>query len=391
MTETGNMTIATKRFTLDGSAALEKRLAILCEAAARGVQFLVPADKLEALVLGGGYGRGQGGVLRDGTGEHAYNDLEFYVFIRGDARLNEHRFHEPLARLGANLLPQLELHVEFKVYSTNKLRGQPVTMFTYDLAAGHHMIVSDETVFSGCEHHLAAHEIPLYEATRLLFNRCTGLLFAMAKLRKPAFSDEDADFVGRNIAKAQLALGDVVLTVFGQYHWSVLERRDRLAKMSPRGPLPWLGDVQRHHAIGAEFKLHPQRTQSSNVTLNGIHGEVSALAREVWLWLENRRLGAQFKSTHEYAFSSANKCSETSGAKNILLNLTTFGGSALFGRGVSRYPRERALCALPLLLWPVDGAQNGEVERHLRRQLLTNATKWEDILAAYTRIWQRFS
>jgi hypothetical protein len=389
MTESAAITNA-RRFTLDGSEALEQRLAKLCEAAARGVQSLVPAGKLEALVLGGGYGRGQGGVLRDGFGDRAYNDLEFYVFIRGAARLNERRYHEALARLGDHLLPQLELHVEFKVYSAEKLRRQTITMFTYDLAAGHRVILGDEKVFSGCEHHLAAREIPLHEATRLLFNRCSGLLFSAARLRNPTFGSDDADFVGRNIAKTQLALGDVVLTVFGQYHWSVLERRARLAKMSPRGPLPWLGEVQRHHAIGAEFKLHPYRAQSSNVTLNSHHGEVSALAREVWLWLENRRLGAQFKSTTEYGLSTINKCRETSGAKNFLLNVNALGARALLNGNALRYPRERVLSALPLLLWP-EANQNGSAERHLRRALVTGATNWEGFVSAYTRIWQRFS
>lgn len=390
MTETTNIT-TTKRFTVDGNEALEQRIAKLCEAAAEGVRSLIPADKLEALVLGGGYGRGQGGVLRDGTGDHAYNDLEFYVFIRGDARVNERRYHEALAHLGENLLPQLELHVEFKVYSTEKLRRHGITMFTYDLAAGHRVIIGDESVFTGCEHHLSAHEIPLYEATRLLFNRCTGLLFSAAKLRQPVLSPDDADFIGRNIAKAQLALGDVVLTVFGQYHWSVIERRARLAKMSPAGPLPWLADVQRHHAIGAEFKLHPQRSTPNDTTLADKHREVSLIARQVWLWLENRRLNSRFTTLSEYAFSSVNKCMETSGAKNFLLNLATFRGQAFSGAGLCRYPRERVLSALPLLLWPEDASQNGEIHRHLRRQLATKANNWNDFVAAYTRIWQRFS
>jgi hypothetical protein len=216
------------------------------------------------------------------------------------------------------------------------------------------------------------------------------LLFAAARLRKRALSADDADFVGRNVAKAQLALGDVVLTVFGQYHSSVLERRSRLAKMSPAGPLPWLGEVQRHHALGAEFKLHPSRAAASDATLPDQHREVSLLARQVWLWLENRRLGTQFTSMRDYAFSSMNKCGESSGAKNLLLNLATFRGRAL-GGGLLRYPRERALCALPLLLWPDDIAQNGEAQRQLRRSLATDATNWDEFVAAYTRIWQRFS
>src|SRR5206468_4075679 len=76
------------RFTLDGSDALENRLAQLCERIFTGVQSLVPSHKLEALVLGGGYGRGQGGVLRTQSGDQPYNDLEFYVFLHGSRQEN---------------------------------------------------------------------------------------------------------------------------------------------------------------------------------------------------------------------------------------------------------------------------------------------------------------
>ncbi len=62
-----------------------------------------------------------------------------------------------------------------------------------------------------------------------MFNRCSGLLLARELLRKSALSSEEADFIGRNLAKMQLALGDAVLTAFGQYHWSAWERHRRLA------------------------------------------------------------------------------------------------------------------------------------------------------------------
>src|SRR6266545_2727283 len=59
---------APERFTLDGGAELEEHLAHTCESVLAGVRGIIPARKLEALLLGGGYGRGEGGVLRTETG-----------------------------------------------------------------------------------------------------------------------------------------------------------------------------------------------------------------------------------------------------------------------------------------------------------------------------------
>ena len=127
--------IVNARFTLDGSDALESKLAQICRKVLEAVQALIPSTVLEALVLGGGYGRGQGGVLKTNSGDQPYNDLEFYVFIRGNVLLNERRYRGALQALGGRHSQEANLHIEFKVYSVEKLRRGAISMFTYDLVA----------------------------------------------------------------------------------------------------------------------------------------------------------------------------------------------------------------------------------------------------------------
>src|SRR5260221_1704182 len=131
-------------------------------------------------------------------------------------------------------------------------------MFYYDLVSAHRWFLGDESLLSGCEHHRHGGDVPMSEATRLLMNRCSGLLLAKEKLESKFFGDEDADFVVRNIAKAQLALGDAVLTAFGQYHWSALVRNRRLLELEPEENLNWFSEVRRQHENGLKFKFHPQ-------------------------------------------------------------------------------------------------------------------------------------
>ncbi|MSU58573.1 MAG: hypothetical protein EXS35_10405 [Pedosphaera sp.] len=381
----------TRRFTLDGSDALEARLAEICERVAAGVRKTVPAGELEAIVLGGGYGRGQGGVLKSETGDAPYNDLEFYVFVRGNTVLNDRRHRAALTALGEVLSPEAGLHVEFKIISAEKLRGDRVTMFSYDLVAGHRVVFGDEKIFTGCEHHLAAEKIPMHEATRLLLNRCTGLLFAEARLRKLALNPDDVDFIGRNVAKAQLAFGDVALVVFGEYHGSVIERRARLEKLAPAGAPVWLADARARHTAGVQFKLYPYRKPPTGSNLRAKHAEVVAFAEKVWLWLENRRLKQNFASVRDYVLDGGNKCPETSATKNWLINMRTFGWRAILRPAFDRYPRERLLCALPLLLWHASEVGAGDPGLRLRAQLNSNETDWPGLVADYTKLWQRYS
>jgi len=214
------------RFTIDGSDSLEQRLDSLCREIGQRVQRIVLASKLEGLVLGGGYGRGEGGVLKTDSSEEAYNDLEFYVFLRGNRLLNKRRYRPDLNNLAESMSANSGIHIEFKCDSIQRFRHSPVSMFTYDLVAGHHLICGEPNIFRDCQHHLDASAIPLSEATRLFFNRCSGLLLVREKLSRTAtrpgsqrqLSGEDADFIGRNLAKAQLALRDAVLAVHDKYH-----------------------------------------------------------------------------------------------------------------------------------------------------------------------------
>src|SRR5665213_289522 len=184
---------STTRYTLDGDEKLERHLEGTCQLILAGVRSLVPHGKLEALLLGGGYGRGEGGVLKIENGDQPYNDLEFYVFIRGNRWLNERRYRESLHHLGKKLATMAKVEVEFKIISLTGLRRSSPSMFYYDAVMGHRMLFGDESDLANCSHHREAQLIPPAEATRLLMNRGSGLLFAREKLLRRPFTEADAD------------------------------------------------------------------------------------------------------------------------------------------------------------------------------------------------------
>jgi hypothetical protein len=379
-----------KRFTIDGGEELEERLEELCDRVRYEVAGRVGASRLEALVLGGGYGRGQGGVLRSGLKEAPYNDLEFYVFLRGSRLWNERRYRQALQELGGRLSPEAQVHIEFKIDSLRRLRRSAVSMFSYDLVARHRSLAGAKDLFEGCEQHLEAERIPLCEASRLLLNRCSGLLFAGQLLRRGSLSGEEKDFVFRNLAKAQLAFGDAVLAAFGQYHWSCLERERRLLRLKVRplgGPVAHWKAICAQHTAGLDFKLHPRREDWPEERLEREFREVSTLARAVWFWLESRRLNRPFKSVPEYVEESIRKCPHSGLTRNVFLNYRTFGAGGVRMPLAGRYPRERLFNALPLLLWEEVGFAQQETLHFLQRQLHSDACDRTSLVGAYKDLW----
>jgi hypothetical protein len=369
----------TQRFTTDGGADLEKRLEQWCDGFTDGVRGIVPETILEAVVLGGGYGRGEGGVLRMENAEHAYNDLEFYIFVRGPLLLRERKYRGRLAELAHHWTEKTGIEFESKTLTFAKIQRAPVSMFYYDLVVGHRWLFGEAEEFANCEHHHAAHRIPLVEATRLLMNRASGLLFAKT------LHATDSDFIRRNISKAQLAMGDVVLTASGRYHASCRERHRRLEKLE--GDMPWLAEVLRHHAMGVAFKLHPYASTERPEALEAELAEVTQLAGKVFLWLEEKRLGVPFRSHREYAFHPVAKHPDTRKMRNALINFRTFGAKGI----ATRYPRERLLEALALLLWTPDALANADALAKLQKDLASAETTAEGLAQDYRKLWSRFN
>ncbi len=376
------------RFTVDGGVGLEALLAARCAEVRRRVAALFPARGLAGLLLGGGYGRGEGGVLETPEGEQPYNDLEFYVFVRGPLWLARQRHNAALHALGRRLSAEMGIDVEFALLTPAALRAAPPSMFYYDLLLGHRALVAADSLLAGCDHLRLPEAIPWHDATRLLMNRCAGLLFSAARLRGKNFRPDDADFVGRNLAKAQLAFGDVVLTVHRQYHWSCRERRARLQRgvfdLAPE----MLAAICHDHAAGVAFKLHPTRADARRDELALEHERISATAQQLWLWLENLRLGTDFASTREYALSPADKCPEQSPTRNRAINVRAFG---VAGLACPRHPRERLLHALPLLLWERAAATSPVLLRRVQQELRTRAADFNGLVSAFENLWHRFN
>lgn len=376
-------------FTVDGSAELEQHLARSCAKIAAGVRGIVSATRLEGLLLGGGYGRGEGGVLRTPAGDRPYNDLEFYVFLRGNRHVNELRFGHALHVLGEILTPQAGIEVEFKIASRRELAASPVSMFSYDLAAGHRWFGGSDALLAGCRHHYDPTQIPLSEATRLLMNRASGLLFARERLERRDFTSADADFVRRNIAKAELACGDAVLVTRGNYHWSVRERHHRLASLAPSQTQAWWRELLQHHATGVEFKLHPQRSTAAREELAALHARVTRLARHAWFHAEAQRFGREFASPLDYVVSVRNKWPKSSMLRNAIVQWRALGSHTLFTPQAVVHPRARILNALALLLWEPRALSEPSLLRAIQGELHTTAQTFPDIMCAYRALWSR--
>jgi hypothetical protein len=239
------------RFTVTGSAELEATICGQLAAVCNDVRQAIDPKLLDCLVLGGGYGRGEGGALVQGGRELPYNDYDLVL-------VHHARRASSLAALG-----EIErrhsratgLHVEILPLHRRRLLGLPRALTWYELGRGHRVLWGDERVLRPLVLR-RLDQVHSAEWGRLLMNRGAGLVFArwvLAKQPCSVLSQEDPDaFVTRQLQKAWLALGDVWLAQRGDYHHMVRQRRRRFKERLTERPA-W-GDA---YERAIDFKLSP--------------------------------------------------------------------------------------------------------------------------------------
>lgn len=345
------------------------------------------APGVKALLLAGGYGRGEGGVFRAAEGAPAelYNDLEFYLLL-GDPGVAgaADAWCAQEAHAGDQALG---IEVEFKLLPAEQLRGAQPSMFYYDLTAAHRLVWGDALWVAGWPARLRdAALIPAHEAVRLLFNRGSGLFYSRCALAATDDPRVTSGFIERNHAKVRLALADAVLALNGRYHFSCRERARRLGEPLASTPPDW-AQLVRWHAAGVEFKLHPRHLHPARAALEAAQAELAATWLRTFLWLESRHLGRTFAAPLDYAATPVRLFPHTSVGRNVLLHVRDRlkRGGAL--PGWTDYPRATLQRALVLLVAP--GAEADQARA--ARLLGTADHSWPALEAAYLRWWRCYN
>ena len=192
--------------------------------------------RLQGVVLGGGYGRGEGGVRRsEPEGESALsNDLDFFAVTEERTAAAE------IAAIGAALEPvsrrwtdRLGIDVDFTVRTPWRLRHDQTRVMIQELIHGYFDVAGKKgaEMFRGIENRPPS-AFPWSEAVRLLVNRGVGLLLAAERRSTD-------DFVLRNINKCILGAGDALLIARGNYRWKAADRAAALGDSLYSAALDW--------------------------------------------------------------------------------------------------------------------------------------------------------
>ena len=214
------------RYTVDGGADVEHLIQGMLEDASRALASAIGSHEYRTIVLIGGYGRGEGGVVEVNGEERPHNNLDFLVISRPGA--------DPAAlkyRAQAALAPLVTGHrigMDVGVIPERHLLGAPCLVMWHDMRFGHRVLLGDRSFVASLERFRPEAIVP-WDVRNLLVNRGTLLVINELILAKPALTEHDRQAVIRHAVKAIIGYGDALLYFLGDYHWSYREKRRRMA------------------------------------------------------------------------------------------------------------------------------------------------------------------
>ncbi len=323
-------------------------------------------NNLHALILGGGYGRGEGGFVTVDGEERLYNDLDLFLVVRDKKRVAMTALGPVLEDAQARLGIEVDLSRPLTVKDITRWRPE---LRWHDLLHGHVVVSGPEDILLRNAPTSVTGPPATIEASRLMLNRGAGLLWSLRVIRGLE-SAPDQDFVRRNYFKSLLGMGDALLLIHGAYVSSYSRRFDAFEALAGRHPEISELDLAGSYEAALEFRLRPD---ARTARTSGSHLR-SAASRwgQAWLHVESTRTSRRWESHEQYASWTGIRERHQHTPWALLRNIAQ---NATLKEFSGRYARERLYRELPSLLG-------------LSR---TRPTKWAQNSDAFLRVWQRFN
>jgi len=105
----------TSKYTVYGSEKIDRKIDKDLKTISSAVQSEFDNSEITALILGGGYGRGEGGVFLEKGQEQLFNDYDLFVIISNCSRKKRNKIFQRLQKVSHELEQVISIEVDFSV------------------------------------------------------------------------------------------------------------------------------------------------------------------------------------------------------------------------------------------------------------------------------------
>ncbi len=221
-----------------------------------------------AIVLYGGYGRGEGSWYQDPPGTwHPYNDYDILIVT------TQHPPRPRVIEVEKSLAEEIGIRwIDISLKTPHALRSAHPSILNYDTKYASRVLYGDSTILDQMPD-IDPSQLPGVEA-KILYT--TRLYTFLGCLDESGFDEtlrnEASRFFRNQMAKAVLGVIDVMLLAQGRYDSSYRERTRRILELHPDR-----ADLQRLCQWALEEKLRPRAPEMDHDAVLDLYHEVRDL------------------------------------------------------------------------------------------------------------------
>jgi len=225
-------------------------------------------NSIEAIILYGSYGREEGSFFSDNKGEiHTYNDFD--IIIVPNSFIN----NSEIVKVSEVLSNKLDVRwIDISQKKVNDLKQLKVSIFNFDLKYGSTVIWGNEAVLEYIPAFNSS-ELSLKEAETLYFTRIWTFLGSLSvDAFKTGVSDDNARFFRNQMAKAILAVVDILLLQNKSYNSSYRKRVELINELHPNNEA-----LTSMAKWALDEKLRPKSIKMSSIEVCELYDSVANL------------------------------------------------------------------------------------------------------------------
>jgi hypothetical protein len=298
------------RLTVHGSERLEADLARVLARIADVTRLVVPGESLRALVLIGGYGRGEGGVDRSTGAERPHNNLDLLLVTRHVpvvGPLLARRHGRELAEAAQPIGRCAGVGIDVGAITDEELASARCLVMWSDMRQGHRVVAGDPRFVDGLSRFHPG-SIAADDVLALLVNRATLLLLNRALI---AAEIDARRTIVKHAMKAVVGAGDALLYAHGLYDGSYVVKRRRIAEL---GDAP--AELRDWYDRAIAFRLEPDYARFP-CDLAAWNADLLALVAGVHRRFEAERLGRTIGPDWDGYVAAAVAAAEATGPRSL--------------------------------------------------------------------------
>jgi hypothetical protein len=309
-----------QHFTYYNNKETEKVLNQVMQEVATVFNELFSEQETAALIVIGGYGRGEGGIVRKNDTYHPHNNIDFLYIHHG--RISQKVVALANAKL-QEISKKYDIGIDMSAINRQKLLNLKGLVVSYDMRYGHKTILGDST-FLKENASFSLYNIDPTDVRQLLINRGTLLLINRVLLNKETLTTEEKKLIIKHAIKAIIGYGDALLYFNDAYHWSYAQK---LTNMTEQKNIP--EEVKTLYSEAMLFRFRPDYEKFLEKDLHAWNDELLHILSQIHLQCEKMNLNERDLSwdnyfTHALENRSFPKQSLRQKVKSLLFGLKHF-------------------------------------------------------------------